>query len=70
MVPIRGRIQMETIEQQITIARSELRILQRAMNVAKDNLFQAELRLERLIRNSGHQESQYQQSDPRKQING
>jgi len=61
---------METIEQQITIARSELRILQRAMNVAKDNLFQAELRLERLIRNSGHQESQYQQSDPRKQING
>jgi len=61
---------METIEQQITIARSELRILQRAMNVAKDNLFQAELRLERLIQNSGHQESQYQQSDPRKQING
>lgn len=55
------------ITEQIRIVESEVRILQRALNVAKDNLVSAENRLQRLLQNAAVHEGS---TDPRKQLNG
>lgn len=55
------------ITEQIRIVESEVRILQRALNVAKDNLVSAEHRLQRLLQNASVHEGS---TDPRKQLNG